>query len=426
MCVVLNLFEMPIRASDCDVVINLKGFFFFFFHDFRLSESVEKNVIIDNKEEAVLLKSYVLKEHNDIKYRDIILVDSQKVLDYYSSISVELKYENLNSIRFWVDGFTACYRKSDMKILYYDLWLLTNFSSDIRTMKEVLYYKKIYGKVDPENLGVIADYRSYFVLGGGERGVVYDSDSDGIFESFFFFPIKIGIEGISDEEYDSKDIHSILKCACMTTNEPSYIRNFVSAWRNYREKPSSESAKNFLDAIPTQSIDRMGILFRPEYVQLKKRIEERGEKVETITPYEKGVWLFIEDNLAFIKRQAYLGDPNAVRILFKLYRTFYKSYLFQGKIDQILDELSLVNPTLFLAILNENKDLDLSVLLDIYTGLDYVNETNDRYENLKNKIDVFNKVSDSALMEIRNNCLSVLMTLKKEIEKSGLLIKATN
>jgi len=415
---------MPVRATDCDVIINLKGFSVPRIEDFRLLESVDKPMIINKKEEVIVLKTYGLQESSNINYRDIILVDSKKIGDFLPSVRGELKSEDFDFIRFWIRGFTICYRKTDMKILYYDLGLLTDFRSKNEIMKEVLFDKKKCREADSETLGPIALYRPYYVKGA--RGAVYDSNSDGVFESLCFISSENLAEDKKYEEFYSENINKIVSFVCTKKNELLASKNLLFAWEYYQEKPSSESAIKFLDALPTQSIDKRGILFRPDYLQLKKRIEERGEKVETITPYEKSVWLFIENNLAFIKRQAYLGDQNAVRILFKFYRLFYHSYLFQGKIDIVLDELSLINPALFLKILNENSDLDLVILLDTYVGLDFVNETNDRYANIKNKIDVFNKVSDSTLTQIRDKCLNALIKIKKEIEESGLLIRAAN
>lgn len=426
LCIALTLFKIPVRAADCDVIINLKGFSVPRIEDFRLVESVDKPAVINNKEEIVVLKRYVLVEPSNIYYKDIFLVDSTRVRERKLDEVSELAREEVNYKHFWINSFTVCYKKSDMRVLYYDLYLITDERSKNEILKAVLFHRKLYGETELGHLGSISDYRSY--CSAIDRGILFDSDSDGIFESFFFcLPRLLPVENVSLEDNLSKERNKILNCVLAKKSEPVSIQNLVSAWRIYRENPSSENARKLLEAIPTQSVDKWGIIFHPAFLRLKKHLEEtRGEKVKSMMPNEKSMWLFMEKHLDFIKRQAYLGDPNAVRILFKFYRLFYHSYLFQGKIDIVLDELSLINPDLFLKILNENSDLNLVILLDTYIGLDFVNETNDRYANIKNKIDVFNKVSDSTLTQIRDKCLNALIKTKKEIEESGLLIRAAN
>ena len=99
-CIALNLIATALKADDYDVIINLKGFSVPNIQDFQLLKSVDKNVIINKIEEVIVLKTYGLKDSSNINYRDLVLVDSKKVGDHYSSVSAELKNEDFNFIRF--------------------------------------------------------------------------------------------------------------------------------------------------------------------------------------------------------------------------------------------------------------------------------------------------------------------------------------
>jgi len=408
--------------SEFEISKDFKGYSVPKIEDYNLVNSVEINIVIDNVKENVVLKSYELVNEKIINYRDVILVNSNYVKKELLELENEKDRDRNDSIRFWVKYFTVCFLKSRVKPLYYDLTMITDNLSENRIIKDSLFHRKIRGKIDPDSLGSIASYRSYFA--SENRGIIFDSDSDGNFESLFFLPNEISTEedGGGGENLSLREVKKIIAYINRIKTEKIPFKRLIHEWENYRKNPTSKNAEKFLKVIPDEAVDKTGICFHPDFARLKNQFEKRNTSMKFLTIEEKNIWNEIENNLNFIKWQAFLGDANAVRILFKLYRVFYNSYLFQFKLDLIMDELSILKTDLFLEILNENSDLDFSVLLDMYIGFDFLNKTIERYENIKKKICAFKRINKPELKKIKNRCINVLNKLKIIIEKSGLLI----
>lgn len=118
----------------------------------------------------------------------------------------------------------------------------------------------------------------------------------------------------------------------------------------------------------------------------------------------------IYDHLGVLEGEIYSGNPNAVKLGFRLFTISYGA--FEVSLNKILGSLIAFNPRMFLEELGAHRDLFPS--LDPVLG-SYLRDTPDdavaRELEKKLRIKSLESVEDKPLKSLRNECIKILKKL---------------
>jgi len=118
----------------------------------------------------------------------------------------------------------------------------------------------------------------------------------------------------------------------------------------------------------------------------------------------------IYDHLGVLEGEIYSGNPNAVKLGFRLFTISYGA--FEVGLNKILGSLIAFNPRLFLEELGAHRDLfpSLETVLGSYLR-DIPNDAVARDLEKKLRIKSLESVEDKPLKSLRNECIKILKKL---------------
>lgn len=156
-------------------------------------------------------------------------------------------------------------------------------------------------------------------------------------------------------------------------------------WNAYYIEPSEETAQKILALLPN------------------------GAKVMDI---KDGFTVLnsINDHLGVLEGEIYSGNPNAVKLGFRLFTIAYGG--FEVNLNKIMGNLIAFNPRMFLEELGANRDLfpNLETLLGSFLR-DTANDAVARDLERKLRIKSLESVEEKDLKSIRNECIKILKKL---------------
>jgi hypothetical protein len=158
-----------------------------------------------------------------------------------------------------------------------------------------------------------------------------------------------------------------------------------AAWKIYKDNPVGENALKISNLLPNNV---------------------------KITEIRDGFLIInmIYDQLYVLEEAIYAGEPNAVRLGFRLYTISYGA--FESALNKIIGKLICYKTTLFLEELSNQRDLYPS--LDPIVG-SFINDYPDDpagFELEKNmRIKALEYVDNKALKSLRNECIKILKRL---------------
>ncbi len=118
----------------------------------------------------------------------------------------------------------------------------------------------------------------------------------------------------------------------------------------------------------------------------------------------------INDHLGVLEGEIYSGNPNAVKLGFRLFTIAYGG--FEVNLDKIMGNLIAFNPRMFLQELGANRDLfpSLEPLLGSFLR-DTANDAVARDLERKLRIKSLESVEEKDLKSLRNECIKILKKL---------------
>jgi hypothetical protein len=118
----------------------------------------------------------------------------------------------------------------------------------------------------------------------------------------------------------------------------------------------------------------------------------------------------INDHLGVLEGEIYSGNPNAVKLGFRLFTIAYGG--FEVNLNKIMGNLIAFNPRMFLEELGANRDLfpNLETLLGSFLR-DTANDAVARDLERKLRIKSLESVEEKGLKSIRNECIKILKKL---------------
>lgn len=162
-------------------------------------------------------------------------------------------------------------------------------------------------------------------------------------------------------------------------------KGLKEAWNAYYATPSEAGAEKMLNLLPGSV---------------------------KITDIKDGFLLInsISDHLGVLEGEIYSGNPNAIKLGFRLFTISYGT--FEIALNKIIGNLIAFNPRLFLEELTAHRDLFLS--LDPILGSFLREIPNDpvaRDLEKKLRIKSLESVGDKPLKSLRNECIKILKKL---------------
>lgn len=169
------------------------------------------------------------------------------------------------------------------------------------------------------------------------------------------------------------------------TPPPPDWKALEGTWNAYYTEPSEETAQKILALLPN------------------------GAKVMDI---KDGFTVLnsINDHLGVLEGEIYSGNPNAVKLGFRLFTIAYGG--FEVNLNKIMGNLIAFNPRIFLEELGANRDLfpNLETLLGSFLR-DTANDAVARDLERKLRIKSLESVEEKDLKSLRNECIKVLKKL---------------
>lgn len=162
-------------------------------------------------------------------------------------------------------------------------------------------------------------------------------------------------------------------------------KGLKEAWNAYYATPSEAGAEKMLNLLPGSV---------------------------KITDIKDGFLLInsISDHLGVLEGEIYSGNPNAIKLGFRLFTISYGT--FEIALNKIIGNLIAFNPKLFLEELTAHRDLFLS--LDPILGSFLREIPNDPVaQDLEKKLRIksLESVGDKPLKSLRNECIKILKKL---------------
>jgi len=166
-----------------------------------------------------------------------------------------------------------------------------------------------------------------------------------------------------------------------------------SSFDTYLEYPSPENAKAFLDTLPTDNI-----------------------KVDTDTANKVVDYIYTFRNYAILENEIWAGDRYSTEAAFRLINV--ADGAFGETLDMTLGALVRINPSLFLEVLYEYKDLWLFKYTGypVYgVGPGYRERTKARIYEYRMRIKALESVKDPKYSEIKEACINRLLESIKRL-----------
>ena len=162
-------------------------------------------------------------------------------------------------------------------------------------------------------------------------------------------------------------------------------KGLEEAWNSYYASPSSAGAEKMLNLLP------------------------RNVK---ITDIKDGFLLInsINDHLGVLEGEIYSGNPNAIKLGFRLFTISYGT--FEVALNKVIGNLIAFSPRLFLEELAAHRDLFLS-LNPILTSFLREIPADPVAQDLDKKLRIksLESVEDKPLKSLRNECIKILKKL---------------
>ncbi len=157
------------------------------------------------------------------------------------------------------------------------------------------------------------------------------------------------------------------------------------AWNAYFNAPSEEGAGKMLGLLPE-----------------KEKVLDIKDGFASINA--------ISEHLGVLEGEIYSGNPNAIKLGFRLYTISYGA--FEVGLIKILGSLIAFNPRMFLLELGANRELfpNLEQILGSYLR-DTQNDEIARELERKLRIKALESVEEKPLKSLRNECIKVLKKL---------------
>lgn len=169
------------------------------------------------------------------------------------------------------------------------------------------------------------------------------------------------------------------------TPPPPDWKALEETWNAYYTEPSEETAQKIAALLPN------------------------GAKVMDI---KDGFTVLnsINDHLGVLEGEIYSGNPNAVKLGFRLFTIAYGG--FEVNLNKIMGNLIAFNPRIFLEELGANRDLfpNLETLLGSFLR-DTANDAVARDLEKKLRIKSLESVEEKDLKSLRNECIKILKKL---------------
>jgi hypothetical protein len=162
-------------------------------------------------------------------------------------------------------------------------------------------------------------------------------------------------------------------------------KGLEQAWNDYYSAPSEESAAKVLNLLPVN----MKVLdLKDGYLAINA----------------------INDHLGFLEGEIYSGNPNAVKLGFRLFTISYGA--FELALNKIIGNLIAFNPKMFLEELMVQRDL-FPTLDPILGSFQKDNSDDPVSQELERKLRIkaLETVEEKPLKSLRNECIKILKKL---------------
>jgi hypothetical protein len=162
-------------------------------------------------------------------------------------------------------------------------------------------------------------------------------------------------------------------------------RGLEAAWKAYKENPVGDNALKISNLLPN-NVKITGI--RDGYLVIN----------------------MIFDQLAVLEEAIYSGEPNAVKLGFRLYTISYGP--FEVELNKIIGNLICFKTTFFLEELSNQRTLfpDLEPIVGSFIN-DFPDDPAGLELERKMRIKALEYVEDKALRSLRNECIKILKRL---------------